>query len=513
VSVSTQTRPRWSDGIEDGPRPPLGLFVGLALALLLSELDQAVFATALPTVVGELGGVDRQLWVNTAYILTGTVSMPVYGKLGDLLGRRLVLLGALTVFLAGSVLGGLTSTMTMLVVARAVQGLGGGGLLVLVQAVVADTVPARRRAQVISAIGVVFAVASILGPVLGGLLTSTVGWRWAFWINLPFGTVALAAVWRWLPRRPVRPERRPLDVAGVLTMTVVVSALVLLTSCGVTSRWLSPSLLLTGSAAALVAFVAVERRAADPIIPLRLFARRTFTLGVGAGVILAAAMFGTIGYLPSYLQLASGLDPTRAGLLMLTLIAGLGAATVMAAQVLNRTGRPKALPVAGAVMVATALLLLSAMQPNTPLPAVGGYLFLLGAGIGCAWEVLVVVAQSAVPVNDVGVATATNGFLRELGVLLGSAAVGGSFTAGLRSRLDASAITAALPGQLTPANVAALPSPARDVVAAAYSDALTPIFGHLVPLVGVALLGLLFIRPQPLPVASPAGQRTEGADR
>lgn len=412
------------------------ILAGPLAALMLAELDQAVFATALPTVVGELGGVDETGWVLTGYILSGTLAMLVVGRLGDVYGRRRVFLLAVTVLLAGSVLGGLATTTGALILARLVQGLGGGGLLVLVQALVADLVPARRRAPVLSAVDAVFAVSALLGPVLGGWLTDTVGWRWAFWMNLPvgllavLGTATLLREWRtcvpaseWPPRG--RPAQR---LAGGLVDT------------------LRPA--------------------------LRLLHDRRLAPAVLSGVILAAVAFGTVGYLPTYLQMVTGLSPRNAGLLMLALVGGLGVATLAAAQILSRTGRYGALTVVGASTVALGLALLAALPVAAGPLRVGACLFLLGAGIGCAWDVLVVVVQDAVPAAELGRVTAAHGFLREVGVLTGTAAVGAVFTAGLARLLPGLGAT-----DLTPAVLSGLPVEVRSQVATAYAEALTPIFG------------------------------------
>ena len=508
ASVTAQAEP--AAGPSGEQRRLRLLVAGLALGLLLAELDQNIFATALPTVVGELDGVHDMLWVNTAYILAGTVMLPVFGRLSDLVGRKPLLVAALGVFLLGSVLGGLATDMPTLVAARGVQGMGGGGLLILIQAVVADAVPARERAAYLSAIGAVFALAAVAGPVLGGWLTEGIGWRWAFWLNLPLGGLALVAVLVLL-REPAR-ERAPvsLDLAGFATLTAGVTAVVLLASWGGTAyAWGSPVVLgLAATAvASVVAFVLVERRAAQPLLPLALFADRTFSTAVVAGLLMAVAMFGTVGYLPTYLQMVTGLGPTASGMAMLTLIAGLALCTVGSAQLVRRTGRYRVLTLAGSLLTAVALALLATVTPESPLWLLGSYLFLLGAGIGCAWEVLVVVVQNASPPELVGTATAANSFFREVGVCLGSAVVGALFTA--RLVLPESART------LTPGAVRALPPDLRATVATAYNDALTPVFAVLVPVMLLAVLVLLALREAPLATTvaaaeTPSARPTQG---
>ena len=485
------------------------LFVGLMLGLLLAELDQTMFSTALPTIVGELGGVDRMLWVTTAYILAGTVVMPVYGKLGDLLGRKPLFIAAMSVFVAGCLLGGLAPDMTWLIVARAVQGLG-GGLLILIQAIIADVVPARERAASMTVVGAVFALSAMLGPVLGGWLTEGLGWRWAFWINLPLGAVAIASGAAFLPssRGRVRPVR--IDVAGIVAMTVAVTAIVLLASWGgVAYRWGSPVIVSISAIAVLASaiFIAAERQAADPIIPLALFRNRTFTAATIAGLVMAVAMFGAIGYLPTYLQMVKGLDATGAGLVMLTLIAGLAVTSAGSAQIVRRTGHYVWLPVVGCALVAVALALLSTLTVWTELRVIGSYLFLLGAGMGCALEILVLVVQNACPASQVGTATATYSFFREIGVVLGTAVVGAMFTsrllAFLADRVPRGTDAQLDPYALTPAQVVQYPDALKVPIVSSYNDALTPVFWCLIPLVLVSMAGLWLIRSVPLATTEP----------
>ncbi len=372
------------------PEPRLyPLLAALMAGLLLSELDQSMVAAALPTIVDELDGVGDLMWVNTAYLLAATGVLPLYGALGDRWGRRPVILVALLLIMVGSVIGALAPGMAVLIVARVVQGLGAGGMLVLVQAAVADVLPVRDRAPVMSAIGAVFAAAAVAGPLLGGWLAEGPGWRWTFWINLPVGGLAvLAGLWL-LPRRP--PGQ-------------------------VVPRWRSRDLL-----------------------PVGLFRIRIFALVALAGLVLGAALFGAVGYLPTYLQLGLGLSPVTAGLWMLTLVGGLAVGTIVSAQVVGRTGVHRPLPVIGAGMAAGALALLAVLGPEPALAPVGIALAVLGLGIGVAWEVLVVMVQNAVEEGRVGAATSMNGFTREIGVLIGSAYAGGVITTRLADGASAAA--------------------------------------------------------------------------
>ncbi|MCW2810556.1 MAG: drug resistance efflux protein [Friedmanniella sp.] len=489
------------------------VFAGLMAGLLLSELDQTVFATALPTVVGELDGVDQMLWVTTAYVLAATVTLPVYGTLSDRVDRRTLVVVGLVIFVAGSVLGGLAPDMGWLVAARAVQGLGGGGLLVLVQAIVADLVPARERARYLGVVGVVFAVAALAGPPLGGWLAEGPGWRWAFWLNLPLGGAAVVTT-ALLLRLPARPRVRVrVDVAGIAALTVAVTAVVLVTSWGGTAyAWTSPPVLglMVVAVVASAVLVGVERRAIHPILPLALLARRNVGLPTAAGMVLAVAMFGTVGYLPTYLQMVFGLGAAASGIVMLSLVAGLALATVGSAQMVARTGCYRGLPVAGAGLVAVALALLSSLTPAAGLAVTGLALLLLGLGIGCVLQILVVVVQNAVPAAQVGTATAAHSFFREIGVAVGSAAVGAAFTQRLLAGLGGLSVAGVDPSGLTPERLARLAPDVRASVALAYQDALGPVLAWLVPLVVLSGLALALVRAEPLSSSRPERSATGG---
>jgi EmrB/QacA subfamily drug resistance transporter len=488
------------------------LLVGLALGLLLAELDGTMFTTILPTLAGELDGVRQQHWVVTAYVLAGAVTMPLYGQLSDVFGRRSVFSIALLIFLAGSCLGGLAWNMQALIAARTLQGLGGGGLLILLQAVIADLVPARERAPYLSAIGAVFVLAALAGPLLGGWLSEGIGWRWAFWLNLPLGSIALLAAGLLLPPGRAQGGWRCVDLRGALLLAVSVAAIVLCASRGARAGWTSPSSIGLAAVAmmSLGLLLAVERVAVHPVIPLELFARRNFAVAVAVGLLIGIAAFGTINYLPTYLQMVVGLDPLRAGLVMLAFIAGVGSATVASAQLVRRYGRYRMFPLLGSLILALALTLMSTLTLGAALPLIAGYLFLLGAGLGCAWEVLVVVVQDAVPASRQGAATAVNGFFRELGVTFGTAAIGLAF-----STRVADLLAERLPGLanplagLTPERLQELPEPVRSSIAGAYLDAFTPILVAVVPLMIITAALSSLLRAKPLATRLPAADEQE----
>lgn len=482
------------------------IVAALVAAVLLSSLDGMIFNTALPTIVGQLHGIAHMSWVPTAYLLTTAITMPVYGKLGDLVGRKWLFVVALALFLSGSVVGGLAASMPVLIAARAVQGLGSGGLMVLAQAIIADVVPPRERGRYMAVVGSVFIFSSVAGPLLGGWFTTTIGWRWAFWMNVPIAMLAIAAAIILL--HPARATARPrVDVPGVAFMALAVTGLLVLSSLGGrTVAWTSPAALALGGIAVLAAaaFVATERQVREPLIPLRLLADREFVLATAGGLCGALAMFGAAGYLPTYLQMADGLTPAVAGLFMVPMVAGIGTTSFMSGHVMSRTGRYAWMPAAGAFVVAAALVLLSLLRVSTPPWVVGADAYLFGAGMGFGMQTLTIVAQNAFPA-EVGSATASFAFFREIGAALGAAAVGGLFTARLTALLGAR-----LPARLgaahslTPALVAALPDDLRDHVAGAYHDALTPVFLGLAPVMLVAAVLLLFVRESPVGSAHPA---------
>ena len=486
----------------------LAVFSGLLVAMLLASLDQTIFSTALPTIVGELNGVEHQLWVTTVYMLTATIMMPVYGKLGDLLGRKNLFIGAISIFLAGTVVGGSAASMAALIAARAIQGLGGGGLMILSQSIIADVVPARDRGKYMGAMGAVFGLSSIIGPLLGGWFTESLSWRWAFWINVPLGLVAVAAavIFLDLPRRRLTVA---IDWRGIATMAVATSAIILICAWGGhTYAWDSAQILGLAAVAVVgaIAFVAVERRAEAPIIPLHLFASRSFNLATIAGMIIAIGMFGAISYMPTYFQMVYGYSATQAGLLLISMVSGLMGAALLTGNLASRTGRYKWMTIACAVVSAIGLGLLSTIEVTTSVQVLCTYLFVLGAGIGLGMQIFILIVQNSFPDREVGAATAANNFFREIGATLGAAIVGSIFTSNLTSLLtermseagiDPGRSGAAISG-LTPAVVNALPEQLRAIVTSAYSEALTPVFGHLVPLALVALVVVCFIREVPL---------------
>lgn len=489
----------------------------LMVAMMMASLDQMIFGTALPTIVGELGGVDHMMWVITAYLLAETIMLPIYGKLGDLVGRKQLFLGALVIFMVGSVIGGLAGSMATLITGRAIQGIGAGGLMILSQAIIADVVPARERGRYMGVMGAVFGVSAVLGPLLGGWFTEGPGWRWAFWINIPLSIVAIAVVIYFLDI-PARKVAFTWDYLGTFFMIVATTSLILFTTWGGSRyEWSDPIILglIATTVIAAVALVLVELRAEDPLVPMDFFRNRNFTLTTLAGLVLGVAMFGVLGYLPTYLQMVHGINATEAGYMMIPMMIGMMGTSIWTGLRITRTGHYKVYPPAGMVITFAALLLFRTLTPETTLWEIGFFLFLMGVGLGLAMQVLVLIVQNTLPMAVVGSATAVNNFFRQIGSSLGSALVGGMFVGNLgvlmAERMPAAigqlspqeqaglAETGGLDSnELTPALVNQLPDVLHDAYTGAYNDALLPVFDAMLPLVAFAFVLLLFVRQEKL---------------
>ncbi|MDI9915821.1 MDR family MFS transporter [Rhodococcus sp. IEGM 1379] len=506
--MSTQEAATDADELETASdkRSIILVFAGLMITMLLASLDQMIFSTALPTIVGELHGVNHMVWITTAYILASTIMMPVYGKLGDLIGRKGLFIGAICIFIVGSIIGGLSHNMTTLIAGRAVQGLGGGGLILLAQAIIADVVPARQRGRYMGAMGGVFAIAAVAGPLLGGWFTEGIGWRWAFWINVPLGLLAIASAMAFLHLPKPKLGKPSIDYPGMILVATSATCLILFTTWGGnTYAWGSAVIvgLVIGCIVSAIAFVFVERRATEPVIPMHLFSERNFVLTTVAGLVIGIAMFGALAYLPTYIQMVTGKNATEAGLMMIPMMAGMLVASTGSGQIISKTGRYKMFPILGTSIVAVALVLLSRLTPSTPLIVFGIYITILGVGIGLVMQILILIVQNTFPAAEVGTATASNNFFRQIGASLGSALVGSLFASRLTNIL-----TERLPAaggavgndenSLTPAILWKLPAPIRETIVGAYNDALAPIFMYIVPLVIVAVILLTFIKEKPL---------------
>ncbi len=380
------------------------VFGALLLVVLLAALDQTIVSTALPTIVGELGGVEHLSWVVTAYLLGATVVTPLYGKLGDQYGRKLMLQSAILIFLLGSALCGLAQDMPQLIAFRAIQGVGGGGLMVTAIASVGDIVPPRERGRYQGMFGAVFGIATIIGPLAGGFIVEHLSWRWIFYVNIPIGAVAFAVVAIVL-QAPSSRRRHTIDYLGAALLAMALTSIVLFTSLGGTTLgWSSPTIVLLAVLGALgvAGFLAVERRAAEPILPLVLFRNRVFSVASAIGFIVGLALFGSITYLPLYLQIAKGQSPAESGLQLLPLMAGLLVASIGSGQLISRIGRYRVFPIVGTALMTVALALLSRITEDTSLFVVDAYMLLLGFGLGFVMQVLVLAVQNAVDYTLLG---------------------------------------------------------------------------------------------------------------
>ena len=489
------------------PRRRVLIVIGaLMLTMLLAALDQTIVSTALPTIVGELGGLNHLSWVVTSYLLAITIVTPLYGKLGDLYGRKVVLQGALILFLVGSALCGQAQGMTELIAFRAIQGLGGGGLMVSAQATVGDVVSPRERGRYMGLFGAVFGVASVAGPLIGGFFTTHASWRWIFYINLPLGLLALAVLAIALPRTGERKQHR-VDYLGTVLLGVSLASLVLLTTLGGTTYpWDSGFIAGLGvlSVAAAIAFVRVERRAAEPILPPELFANPVFRITSAIGFVVGFSLFGALTYLPLFQQVVRGLSPTASGLQLVPLMAGLLAASIGSGQLISRTGRYKRFPILGTAIAAVGLALLSRLEPGTGSLEAGFYMLVLGVGLGFVMQVLVLAVQNAVPYSQLGVATSSATLFRSIGGSLGTAILGAIFANRLADEL-ASRLPAGSPGearlasgQIDPARLKSLPAALHEGYVHSFTDSISTVFLIAALVVAVAFLLAWMLEERPL---------------
>ncbi|MEV1157709.1 MDR family MFS transporter [Micromonospora chokoriensis] len=506
------------------------LMLGLMTGMLLAALDQTIVGTALPTIVGELGGINHYSWVVTAYLLASTASTPLYGKMADLYGRRPVFLFSIGTFLVGSLLAGLSQNMTQLIITRGIQGIGAGGLLTLAFTIISDVVSPRERGRYQGLFGAVFGISSVAGPLVGGYFAET-DWRWIFYINVPLAILAIVVCYHVMRLIPFERRDHSIDWLGAGLLVAGVSALLLALSWGGNEyAWGSGviiSLFVVGAVLGVL-FVLQEARVAEPILPLRLFRSATFALANSALLIIGLVMFGSIIFIPLYLQIVKGASPTRSGLLMLPMMAGIIITSILTGRAMTRIGRYKWFPVAGSVTLLVGMFLFTRLEVTTSLWVAFGFMVVIGVGLGLCMQSLILAVQNAVSVRDLGAGTSSATFFRSLGGSFGVAILGtvlsSRLTSGLADRLpgaiaqlppqEQAAVAASGGSNISindPATILALPGPVRAAIQGAFVDALDMVFLTAGVIAILAVVVTLTLPNTQLRGAGPQGA-TGGAD-
>ena len=483
---------------------------GLLIAMMLAMLDQLIVGTALPRIVGDLGGVAHLSWVVTAYVLASTITTPFYGKLGDMYGRKRFFIFAIVIFLVGSALSGLSTSMTELITFRAIQGLGAGGLMVGAMATLGEIVPPRQRGKYMSYFIVVMMLATVAGPLVGGWITTAFSWRWIFYINLPIGGAGLVYIMATL-KLPARRVEHRIDYLGGALLGIIATAIILVATWGGTEyRWASaPVLLLVALAViALVAFIAVERRAAEPMLPLHVFKNRNFSLTMVMTFFVGLGLFGAMTFLPLYQQTVQGASPTVSGLLLTPLMVGSAVTSVIAGQAVTRTGRYKMFPVIGGLVMAAGMLMLSRLGVSTTRLETSLDYVVLGLGMGFLMQMVSLIAQNSVELRDMGVASSARMFFQQMGGSLGVAAFGALFASRLNSAMHAGGgkfhVTG---GSLDPATVSSLPAAVRQEVFTGIAHAVQGVFVWVTPAALLVFVLALFIKEVPLRSGAPDAEK------
>ncbi|MCC9175254.1 MDR family MFS transporter [Arthrobacter sp. zg-Y179] len=485
------------------------IFSALIAGMLLSSLDQTIVSTAMPTIVGELGGVEHQTWITTAYLLATTIVMPIYGKFGDVLGRRNLFLFAIVLFTAASVGCAFATDFWGFVIFRAIQGLGGGGLMILSQAIIADIVPADQRGKYLGPLGGIFGLSAVAGPLLGGFFVDHMTWQWAFYINIPIGIAAFLIAFFTLTL-PSKKATKRIDIAGVVLLSIATTCLIFFTDFGGSDErgWTDPLTLAFGAGMLVAAtlFVMVENRVADPIIPMSLFRNPIFVNSTAIGFTLGMGMFAALAFVPTFLQMSTGTSAAVSGLLMLPMMVGMMGTSIYSGLAITKHGTYKKYPIMGAALVIAAMLWMTTLSADTPVWVICAQLFVFGAGLGYIMQVVVLVVQNSVPVDQIGTATSSNNYFREVGASLGVAIFGAMFTSRLSDNLnevftkagfDPSAAGEAT-ATLQPSVMNDLPEPIRDGIVTAYADSLAPVFWYLIPFLVIALVLAFFLKQIPL---------------
>ncbi|RZT67071.1 MFS transporter [Leucobacter luti] len=495
---------------EAGAAPPSRgrlalLFTALSLVTLLTSMSQHLFVPALPEIAAELGDLSQMSWVIVAFILASIPTMPIFGKLSDVFGRRSMMLVGIGIFTAGSLVGALAPTLGWLIFGRVLQGIGSGALVVLPQATIADVVPARQRGRYAGILSTVFAAATVAGPFVGGLLAQGPGWRWGFWVNIPVGIIAAAGtVFLLKLPRPTRSGSASLDYGGMALVSVATVSLALVTTWGgVTYAWTSPTILcLIGvGVLAIAVFPSVERRAANPVLPLALFREPEFVLTSISSIALAMVMFTFLGYLPTFVQVALGSSPAVGGTVMIPMAIGTLLGSTLAGQIVARTGRYQSVLVVAALVVASGAGLMAATVHDSSVWLAGAAGGIVGLGLGASFGNIILIVQNAFPHSMVGVATAATSLFRQIGGMFGTSLVGAMFVRGWSERLSDRLPHAALARvgtAPTPHEVGQLPDALSGLVVASYTDAMQPVYILMVVMALGAALVTAFLRPRPL---------------
>ncbi|WP_159621771.1 MDR family MFS transporter [Ruania rhizosphaerae] len=484
------------------------IFAALMAGMFMASLDQSILGTAMPTIVGELNGVEHQGWLITSYILAVAIAMPLYGKFGDVWGRRWPFLISIGLFTVASIGAGFSPSFGWLVFWRGVQGLGGGGLMILSQAIIADIVPARERGKYMGPMGALFGISAVLGPLLGGLFTDHADWRWCFWLNIPIGIAALIIGW-FTMRLPSHRATKRIDVAGIVLLSLGTSGIVLATSWDSWSGsdgydWSDPGLLalVLGTLLAIGLFIVAEQRAQDPLLPLHLFKNRTFAIASGVGLVIGMSMFAALGFLPTFLQMATGSGVTQSGMQMLPMMVGVMLTSIASGLAIVRLGRYRIFPIVGMAVVTLGVMWLTRLTGDISIALFSLMIFVLGAGLGLVMQTIVLAVQNSVDPREIGTATSANNFIREIGAAVGTALFSTIFTSRLVDNLTegfaGAGIDPAAAGagvdSLTPQAVDAMPAGMKQIVVDSYADALAPSFWYLVPLLAVGFLLTLLLR-------------------
>ena len=484
------------------PRQPVKLiFAALMMAMGLAMLDQTIVSTALPTIVGDLGGLEHLSWVVTAYLLSSTVVTPIYGKLGDMFGRKIVLQVAIVIFIIGSALCGIAGNMTQLIVFRAVQGLGGGGLMVVTIAAIADIVPPRDRGKYQGLFGAVFGVATVIGPLAGGFFVDNFTWHWIFYINVPLALIAFTVI-TFAFTAPSERVRRRIDFLGAGLLALGLTGVVLFTSLGGnTLEWNSPEIIamIVVAIVSVLAFLRVESRAAEPVLPLSLFRNPVFSTTSAIGFIIGLSLFGAVTFLPIYLQIVKGVSPTSSGLQLVPMMGGMLTASILSGAMISKFGRYRIFPIVGSAVVAVAMFLLAQLDVETARWVVTAEMILLGTGLGLVMQVLILAAQNSVDPADVGVATAGSTLFRQVGGSIGLSVFGAMFAGRIASGMAESMPDGMdSPSAMTPDAVAALPPEVQGPFLDVFVSALNVVFLTAGAVVVVAFVLSLFLKEVPL---------------